>query len=278
MPKGITLSFLFLIVFVVFGTFTIPGYAISSRRAVVGIWLFDENEGEVAGDLSGNGHAGDIRGMQEGKVKWVAGKFDSSALEFPGFPANDSYVEIPHHNALNLTKFSVTAWINLPSTNVHQTLLGKGDPESGERNFYLKVQSFSGLLYGGFQDADSQRNNCISKDVVADAEWHHVAITYDQTKLVVFVDGKSFDNVVQGKVGGDPLQNTAAVTIGARNVKGGNPVNGVIDEVGIFNEALTARDIDDIMDTGLEEFLGHLRLAVGPPGKLAATWGSVKEF
>ena len=56
--------------------------------ALVGAWLFDENQGNTAKDASGNGHDGDIMG-----AKWVQGKIER-ALEFDG---NGNIVEIAHH-------------------------------------------------------------------------------------------------------------------------------------------------------------------------------------
>ena len=52
------------------------------------------------------------------------------------------------------------------------------------------------------------------------------------------------------------------------------PVVGVIDEVAVFNVALTEDDINDIMSNGLAEALGIA--AVSPTGKLTTTWGSIK--
>ena len=61
MPKGIILAFLFLSVFLIFSTLTISGHAMGSRRAVIGIWLFDENDEEVVWDSPGNGYASERR-------------------------------------------------------------------------------------------------------------------------------------------------------------------------------------------------------------------------
>ncbi|MDE0555538.1 MAG: hypothetical protein OXI24_15055 [Candidatus Poribacteria bacterium] len=37
------------------------GYAKIDPKTVVGIWLFDEGNGKVAEDLSGNGHDGELK-------------------------------------------------------------------------------------------------------------------------------------------------------------------------------------------------------------------------
>jgi hypothetical protein len=49
-------------------------------------------------------------------------------------------------------------------------------------------------------------------------------------------------------------------------------MNGLIDEVGIFNVALTEDDIKDIMNKGLEGVT-----AVSPSGKLTTTWADMKQ-
>lgn len=47
--------------------------------------------------------------------------------------------------------------------------------------------------------------------------------------------------------------------------------DGMINEVAIFNKALTQDEIKDIMEKGLKP------TAVSPSGKLAATWGRIKK-
>ena len=47
--------------------------------------------------------------------------------------------------------------------------------------------------------------------------------------------------------------------------------SGTLDEVGIFNEALSEKTINEIMTNGLQDVL-----AIAPSGKLAAVWGEIK--
>jgi len=47
-----------------------------------------------------------------------------------------------------------------------------------------------------------------------------------------------------------------------------------IDDIGIFNDALTENDVNSIMKNGLE----RAALTVEPSEKLAVTWGNIKEF
>jgi len=240
--------------------FVFSAYALDTE-IIVGLWLLDENEGIVVGDSSGNGHNGDI----VGNLKWGEGKFGSS-LEFPG-----GYVSIPHSDALSLSTFSITAWVKLADPGTYQALVEKGAVAGDVRNYYLAVTP-EGILYGGFKGTNGW--NCCVADIVTDGRWHHLAVTYDMEDTLTYIDGKAYSEISDGVKGGiDPLQNEAPVTFGVTNTAGGEATQGFIDEVGIFNAALSADDVKAIMTSGLLQAV----LAVGPSGKLAATWGSIRS-
>jgi hypothetical protein len=65
------------------------------------------------------------------------------------------------------------------------------------------------------------------------------------------------------------------VHIGSSTYGFSDGLKGVLDEVAIFNKALSADDIKKIMDNGLEKATGMA--AVKSTGKLAATWGGIKD-
>ena len=71
---------------------------------LVAHWAFDEGEGTIAYDSSGNGHDGTLNGDPQ----WVVGYYNG-ALEFDG---NGDYVEVPDHESLHLWEtFTLAAWI-----------------------------------------------------------------------------------------------------------------------------------------------------------------------
>ncbi len=116
---GMVASIIILIMFVILT------YGIDSQN-IVGIWLFDEGQGNAVKDSSGNRLDGKIVGSPD----WVDGK-SGSALDFAGKDGN--YVSIPHKNILNLEEFSITAWVKLQPREVgreghwHVLMLKEGD-------------------------------------------------------------------------------------------------------------------------------------------------------
>lgn len=250
-----------IVTFIAISTFVPLSYAIDSN-IIVGIWLFDGKKGNVVEDASANGHKGEI----VGNVEWVEGKF-GSALEFG---KGDSYVLIPHDESLNLKTFSITAWVNLIDLGAYAGIVEKFEVEGDIRSFYLDVNP-DGILYGGFK-GENGWNSCMSEKVT-DENWHHVAVIYDMKKLLTYVDGDSFSDIAIGvEEGIEPLLTTASVFIGGPATGGCGPNQGIIDEVGIFNDALTSADVNNIMKNGLRQSV----LAVEFSEKLALTWGSIK--
>ena len=56
----------------IFGYFSVAGELKGATAEVIGVWLFDEGNGNIVKDVSGNGHHGEIIG----EVAWADGKFE----------------------------------------------------------------------------------------------------------------------------------------------------------------------------------------------------------
>lgn len=237
------------------------GMADFLEEALVGVWLFDEGDGGTAKDASGNGHDGEVR-----TPEWVAGNF-GSALEFDG----DDIVDIPHHEDFNLETYTIVAWVKVGSVraNFAQNVVGKDDPAGSPRNFGLYVDGDerrdvlgTNYTHGGAWQSE------YGITPVMDEQWHHLAATRDGEFLRAYTDG-----VLEGESGATipPDQNDESVKIGRWGAPRGDFIVGLIDEVAIFNRALTEEEIGLVI-TGLAAML-----AVEPSGKLAVTWGYIRN-
>ncbi len=79
--------------------------------AAAGLWLFDEDGGDVAGDLSDNGNHGTIE-----NAEWDQGVVNS-ALSFNGLNAR---VVVPDADSLDLQDaWTITAWIYVNESDVN---------------------------------------------------------------------------------------------------------------------------------------------------------------
>jgi hypothetical protein len=244
------------------GILVSPSYAEIDLETCVGMWLFDEGEGDTAEDSSVSKNDGTL--MND--PKWVDGKF-GSALEFDGV---DDRIEVPYHESLNLTTdLTIAAWVKLNNYVDNPQLVSKAG--QGWEPYRVEFTSGNTLLWAS--NAANNREGIGSGMPPGLNSWKHVAITFSNGNTVFYLDGtetaKAKSNII-------PLKTTTSglLFIGARSATSPNYLDGLIDEVAIFNVALTERDIQNIANKGLEEAISPT--GVNLSGKLTTAWGSVK--
>jgi len=201
---------------------------------LVGYWKFDEGSGKVAVDSSGYGNNGTLNGTPG----WVAGQI-GGALDFDG---STDFVEIPNDDSLSLTdEITIAAWTNMRSNaSGEMAIVSKGGWAANDLPYELTETPGDVIFWQFYNDAG--RDTC-SPDSPAVNEWHHITATYDGTIFKCYIDGVLAEEWAY--VGKMPV-NTASVTIGMRS-RGGTFFNGMIDEVAIFNQALTEEEIPGLM-------------------------------
>lgn len=223
------------------GLFISP--AISQQEDfLAGYWAFDEGKGDEVKDQSGNGNDGTI----SGEVKWVDGQI-GKALEFsPG-----ACVSIPDSEPLNDAKeLTVAMWVKLHSLpNDWSHLLEKDGSYAftvnADETFRYTYSSSQVWLETGFK--------------VKEETWYYIAMSWGQSGGVFYVDGAK-----EHEDKGDVV--VANVVLNIAHC-GSYLVDGIIDEVKIWNKALTEEEINIAMRGGA---------AVNSTGKLATIWSQIK--
>ena len=99
-----------------------------------------------------------------------------------------------------------------------------------------------------------------------DNKWIHLTVIHDGKETVSFYINGAFNSVAKLKIG---FVNEINVRVGddGKDHRGA----GAIDELAIFNRALTEGEIKELMRGGVEGF------AVEPTDKLTTTWGHIKN-
>jgi hypothetical protein len=234
-------------------------YAKIGPEAIVGMWLFDEGTGEIAEDSSEKGNDGEIFG----NPKWVDGKF-GEALEFDG----QSYVKVPDDGSLDITEaITIALWIQPSSLAGWQYMVAKGYDNcyqidsNSDWNGHLMLRIYT----PGATE--------LLGPAVADLEtgtWYHLAAVYDGSEMRFYVDGELNNSAAKT---GNITPNDDDLYI-AQDAINQEYFHGIIDEVAIFNVALTEDNIKSIMTKGLEKTTGVT--VVSSAAKLTTTWGNVK--
>lgn len=243
----------------------LPSQAALNPDNIMGLWLFNEGNGNTAKDSSENGNDGKINGG----AKWVDGKF-GKALEFDG---TDDWVEVQHSDTVAFqkgTSFSITLHFN--GSAVGGALVGKGyEDQSQVKPWYLLWNGGGDPNVSFYLRTSADQNSRINSTIpVADEKWHFIAAVADADakKISLWIDGKK--NVEDTLVVSEGYGTNDSVFHIARHFD--RYTKGIIDDVGLFNVALSEGEMKTIMDNGLEE-----AAAVDAVGKLTTTWGKIKR-
>ncbi|MCZ2337360.1 MAG: LamG domain-containing protein, partial [Chitinophagales bacterium] len=169
----------------------------------------------------------------------------SKALDFDG--SNDR-VQIPYSSKLNFSgraAFSVSAWINPKINNAYGSIVSQSD---GSTNTYVMAMNSSGRIEAGRITAAT------GSTVIPTNKWSHVVFTYDGTYINVYV------NAAVDATPTSDINNAGSsddLLIGAHNYTSPSVFfNGSIDEVKIYNYALTANEVKTEYNRGAAVVLG----------------------
>ncbi|MHC4110655.1 MAG: LamG domain-containing protein, partial [Planctomycetota bacterium] len=219
----------------------------SASGDLVAHWKLDESSGTTAVDATGNGHDGTIGGNPQ----WVTGHFDG-ALDFDG---TDDNVNIVYSSELSLNEFTVSAWVNI---SVEPGVFGVfGTRAGGEFTFDLKVSDT--FIHGDIGNGSAWIDTVIDIESthtgtngqggdLAVGTWYMITYVIDNTNQQVrlYLDADLKRTIT---ISGTPLlmQAGQSMRIGHTGYPGVEWMNGLIDDVRIYDNALTETEIGRIM-------------------------------
>ncbi len=196
----------------------------------VSFWNFSEGEGGFIYDNVG-GNTGQII-----NATWVDGVYNK-ALKFNGV---NSYIVIPNAPSLNpTTELTLAAWVKWsidPATgNQWASIINK----NADSQYRLQHNNNNSLFEFAIRTEPNGNRWVVSTTSPVVDTWYFVVGTYDGSLLKIYVNGV-FEN--SNGHAGTLLTPVSSVNIGRRTVND-RYFEGIIDEVAIFDVALTADEV-----------------------------------
>ncbi len=196
----------------------------------------EEGTGTMTKDLSGWGNHGTL----VNGPTWTNGRV-GKCLSFDGV---DDYVYTTNQFT-NPQTFSITTWFKTSSASGHK-IIGFENVQTGtgctnyDRHLYVGTD---GKLYFVVYDGETR---VISTSItVTDNNWHFAVATFSSNTMNLYLDG----NVVGSLSTGRAQNYNGWWRIGSYKLSGPNATNGyfsgLIDEVRIYNRALSESEIQD---------------------------------
>lgn len=201
---------------------------------LVGYWSFDEGVGATAADHSANKLDGRLEGP-----RWVEGRH-GRALRFDG----DDSVEVEGSPALQITgDITIAAWVRKGRPNEGKRWDAIVSKTPGKWDYELLTsKSRSDEL--AFYSKPCQPSEVYSGKPIPSGTWRHVAVTRAGSALKMYLDGELAGATTMS--GTFPV-NEGALQIGQDGPKRQNGMIGEIDEVFLYQRALTEVEIETIM-------------------------------
>ena len=200
------------------------GVGVAEDGGLVAEWHFDEGAGSILHDSSGNGNDGMIYG-----ATWTEG-ISGGALSFDGV---DDYVEaFGSWGGRDWNEATIEAWVKTSSiTGDFQAIVSS----TGCNFFHLQLHSGGNIAF--WNDAGITYFPIISQSPTG--VWRHIAISVKSGNSKLYVDGIEVGSV---SMAFSNITKATELHIGNGH-QNGRFFNGIIDEVRIYNRALTADEI-----------------------------------
>ena len=214
------------------------------KRTAIAHWHFDEGNGTVAHDVDGqhNGTLGD--GNTQNTPAWNT----AGGLLFDG--VNDK-IKVEDSDALDLATdtFTISLWVKRSSAG---TLLKKADSNNG----YQLTVTATGTLQFEIRLAGTSKT-VTSTTTIPLNQWRHVAARYDGSAVRVFING-TIDSATTAATGA-LTATTEPLFLGGDTT----PLNGTLDEVSIFDSALSDAEITNLTNNRAGRYEYHHQNALG---------------
>ncbi|MBN1805768.1 MAG: hypothetical protein JW837_10990 [Sedimentisphaerales bacterium] len=199
------------------------------NEGLIGWWMLDEGTGTSVADSSGAEHDGFF---VDSTPEWVPGMY-GKALEFDG----SDRVEIPDHQDFHFTdSMSVALWMKPQAEQTNSAKLFIKQ-KTGQYPYSLQYDDSAQGLFATINT--STRFDTGPHIPNFPGQWAHLCFTFDGSILILYKDGEEVAGVnTTGRI----QQNNLSLSIGSRLDYDQN-YNGIIDDVRLFNRALTPEEI-----------------------------------
>ena len=207
---------------------------------LVSWWKFDDGSGTSAIDSSGTGNTGTLSGST--LPTWVSpGKIGTYDLSFDGV---GSYVDGGTSDSLLISGVvTASAWVKTNVTTSRAILAKYGS--SGRFNYWLSMTSTGKIYFLRGNSSPDWTNSVTSNSSINDNKWHLVVARYDGANMEIYIDGV-YDNGTPETRDADawaPFHFCIGRIGYYCDIDYDNPWSGSIDDVRIYNRALSASDV-----------------------------------
>ena len=216
----------------------------SLTEGLVAWWKFDETNGTIANDSSGNGNEGNLTNGPT----WTSGKI-GGALSFDGA---DDRVKIPHTILDQKLAFTVSLWFNMKmgSDGSYHALITAANSSNANAFTFEKRPDHSIAI----RDMGEISISTAKTSDFWTSTWRHVTLAKSSVGIVIYLSGEELDS---------KNYSTATTSVDANGLwigpdqdsvgggwQSGQSVKGELDDYRIYDRALSAFEVKALYELG----------------------------
>ena len=218
-----------------------------TKYSLVAYYKFDENNGTTVYDSSGNHNNGSL-GTGSSAPLWSLDGKSNSSLTFN----NNHYVSLPNDLGYSNT-VSAFAWVKTNGTPI-----GGYHIVFGGSQLEISIPTNGQARTGINTDSRYVSNHGSG---LTDGKWHHVGFTFDGSTKKTYIDGDFVGE--QTGITGTLVSSFSGRTLGKLGSSDSYFLNGKLDEVKIYNKALTAEEVKQDYNAGSAVQFGSTTQNIG---------------
>jgi hypothetical protein len=213
----------------------------NAQSGLVAAYSFEEGTGTTTADSSGNNNTGTL----SSGVTWTTGRV-GNAVAFNGTSGDITINDSP---SLDLTgSFTLSAWVNPATVSGTETLLIK-ETTSGCSYF---LQIVNGQINSGFNNGSGCIEHTTTNANLVAGNWYFFTVVLDHSSNTYnsYLNGNLIASVAETGV---PTPNTQPLVLGRSGCSGcgSERLNGILDEVKIYNRALSAGEVQTLFNAAV---------------------------
>lgn len=161
--------------------------------------------------------------------------------------SGSNYFDIPSSSSLQLSKFTVATWFKTSTDYSSDAFIvnkgGLSSDNPGENLNYGIWMSSTEQIKGGFEASNGDNNWISSPNSYRDGVWHYAVVTFDGSTIRFYVDGVLVNSKVTSASPDDSGSQPLRVGADSNTLK--SFFTGNVDEVRVWNRALSAQEVSD---------------------------------
>ena len=191
----------------------------------IATYQFENDETDLSGNYDGTGTA----------IQYAAGRYGQSA----SFNGSSSFINPNGDWGVNGdSSHSVSFWVNFNSSSGTQHFYGIGDTSTAYTHTSLYIDSSLGTVV---HDNNGNADNLATSLGLSTGRWYHFVLVYDTAPadaiITLYIDNESKGTATR------TLNVTGDAVIGRRPYYASNYLNADLDQLRIFNKAISASEV-----------------------------------